>query len=127
MTGNSMAPTLQDGDTVTARTGNSNIAREDIVLIDRKHAQGRGVVKRVAGIPGDTIYLSRDRRQSVVKPPGADAGGRTADYQKLQLRRDEFWVLGDNPSISRDSRDYGRIRRQDIIGTIIDVNTRTRR
>ena len=81
----------------------------------------------MAGIPGDTVYLSRDRRQSMVNPLGADPKGGTENYRRLQLRRDEFWVLGDNPALSRDSRDYGTIRRLDIIGTIVDVNTRTRR
>jgi signal peptidase I len=51
------------------------------------------MVKRVVGVPGDDI----------------EDGART-------LGRGEYWVEGDNADASTDSREFGPVRRADLLG-----------
>jgi signal peptidase I len=63
----------------------------DIVLVAHPLRPQLRMVKRLAGVPGDTT------------------GGRT-------LARGEYWVLGDNTDGSTDSREFGPVRRRDLLG-----------
>jgi signal peptidase I len=90
-----MAPTLLPGERLLfdrlayvrgrPRTG-------DIVLVAHPLRPGIRMVKRLAGVPGET-------------PDGVRL-----------LARGEYWVLGDSPEASTDSRELGPVRRADLLG-----------
>jgi signal peptidase I len=63
----------------------------DVVWVAHPLQPELRIVKRVAGVPGDTL------------------DGRT-------LGRGEYWVLGDNTDESTDSRKFGPVRRRDLLG-----------
>jgi signal peptidase I len=69
------------------------------------------VTKRVIGVPGDTV-IGRGGRVYV--------NGRKADdvptgaFRRVHLGADEYFLLGDNRSISRDSRWFGVVPRRAI-------------
>jgi len=104
----------------------------DIVVI-RDPIDGLLSVKRVIATPGDSIgfvngsvvlngvklkepYLQRRSVTSSESLPNTDA----ALVLKFHLcRPNEFFVLGDNRACSIDSRSYGPIRREDILGMVI--------
>lgn len=83
--GGSMAPTLVPGDWALAVVPR-RYARRDVVVVEHPGRPGYEMVKRLTGIPGDTVG---DR----VLPP------------------DEFWVQGDHEPASTDSRHFGPVRR----------------
>jgi nickel-type superoxide dismutase maturation protease len=90
--GESMSPTLRPGDLlVAARSG--PIRRGALVVLEHPERPGYEMVKRLAGIPGDAV------------------GGVT-------LGPDEFWLIGDNPSSSTDSRTMGPFARSSIRGVV---------
>ena len=65
----------------------------DIVVIQHPKDQDRKVLKRIIGKPGDRIE-------------GVDLG------------EDEYFVLGDNKGVSEDSRHFGPIRKNQILGKV---------
>jgi signal peptidase I len=92
--GRSMAPALLPGERLLfdrlAYVRNRPRAG-DVVLVAHPLRRQLRIVKRLAGVPGDTL------------------GGRT-------LGRGEYWVLGDNADESTDSREFGPVRRRDLLG-----------
>jgi signal peptidase I len=114
--------------------------RGDIVVFDSKLADTR-LVQRVIGLPGDTVEMSDNRliingieaRYSNIEY-AADAlfeiesydgmshrielGGRSrlSTFGPVKVPNDRYLVLGDNRDNSADSRVYGFIPRDEIIG-----------
>jgi len=117
-------------------------ARGDIVVFDSRAANTR-LVKRVIGLPGDTVEMTDNRltingiaaRYSGVEYE-ADAtfeiesylnvshrielagtgGSRVGTFGPVTVPEDRYLVLGDNRDNSADSRFYGFIPRDEIVG-----------
>jgi len=87
-----MQPALQPGDFLVAvRRG--SIERGALVVIEHPARPGFEMVKRVDALPGER------------------AGDRI-------LGADEYWVVGDRPDASTDSRSFGAVRRSAIRGIV---------
>ena len=43
----------------------------------------------------------------------------TSDYDKITLGNDEYFILGDNRLISKDSRYFGAVKKDDIMGEAV--------
>lgn len=125
--GRSMETTLSDKDNlivdkITYRFNDPK--RFDIVVFPFQYAQNTYYIKRIIGMPGETVYideegniyidgeiLSEDYGKEVIE----DAGRA---YEPITLSENEYFVMGDNRNNSSDSRDpvVGNISRKDIIG-----------
>jgi signal peptidase I len=73
----------------------------DIVLVAHPLRPELLLVKRLVGVPGDVVE-------------GRPLGGNL--FGKNVSRGGEYWVLGDNESESTDSREFGAVRRRDLLG-----------
>jgi len=111
--GSSMATTLADGEFLfcTAWDIRFGSAERGDVVICRYPNRGRTLfVKRVVGVPGDTVY--RENNVTHVVHDGMDealdpnAYIRNPDYEPYVLGEDEYFVVGDNRYDSHDSRDW---------------------
>lgn len=91
--GESMAPVLQPGDWLIAVRAGS-IPLGSIVVVEHPERPGFELVKRLRGVPGDTL--------------GA-----------LVLGDDQYWVIGDRPEASTDSRWFGPVGRAAIKGVVV--------
>jgi len=127
--GNSMAPTLQN-------TGRYLLNRwvylvrepkpEDIVVL-RDPADDSYAVKRIIARGGDLICLKSGRvyvnghelNEPYLSPGTATFAGPNAPEQRIVCGKDQYFVLGDNRNNSADSRVYGPVSRQKILGMII--------
>jgi signal peptidase I len=80
------------------------------------------VVKRVIAVAGDRVE-GRDGGVFVngdeVEEPYLDAEDATADFPPMTVPDDEIFVLGDNRDRSQDSRAFGPIEVDDIVGKAI--------
>jgi signal peptidase I len=84
-------------------------------------------VKRIIGIPGDTVTITANavivdgktlKEPYIQVPPGASEN--PVVLQK-QLGPGQYFVLGDNRLNSNDSRFWGSVPRQDIVGKVVLV------
>jgi signal peptidase I len=108
--------------------------RGDIVVFNSK-AVGKTLIKRVIGLPGDTIAL-RDGRVyingQVLKEPyirqinGSPeptypftSGDPWSLEKPYTLAPNDYFMMGDNRTDSGDSRDWGPMHRSEIIGAAI--------
>ena len=123
VSGNSMSPTLHDGDVVFSSTTFFGLRRGDIVIFQTPDCGA--LVKRVVGIPGDIIsikggvvYLNGERLEEDYTAPGLYAAG-DVDYP-LRIPSDCYFVMGDNRPESRDSRMrcVGLVRDEDVLGVV---------
>lgn len=140
--GRSMYPTLKDGEFGFTNVGGvllNGVKRGDIVVVTmEKKGQKTHWVKRVIGMPGDTIscvndivfingkvldetqYIDPDYRQSCVdqfgyfnKVPNAD-NSDVQDFEEVKLGDDEYYVMGDNRPYSKDSRYVGPVKKSQL-------------
>lgn len=115
--GPSMLNTLHDKDImILDKIGMklNGIDRFDIVVIQTNHNK---IIKRVIGLPGETIEY-RDNKLYVNDKELEDsfANGITYDFEKIEIPKNSYYVLGDNREDSVDSRILGTITKQDILG-----------
>lgn len=140
--GRSMYPTLKDGEFGFTNVGGvllNGVKRGDIVVVTMEEkGQKTHWVKRVIGMPGDTIscvndivfingkvldetqYIDPDYRQSCVdqfgyfnKVPNAD-NTDVQDFEEVKLGDDEYYVMGDNRPYSKDSRYAGPVKKSQL-------------
>ena len=128
--GSSMNPTLTDRDNVLVNRVTyafSEPQRFDIVVFELKSEPGTFYIKRVIGLPGETVtirdgevYINGARLEgdvygnAPVRRPGRAAEGVT-------LGEGEYFVMGDNRNNSLDSRfnEPGSIQRHQLIGKVL--------
>ena len=128
--GSSMAPAFQDRDIVLFNRL-AKCGRGDVVILEAEGAKVRGAtvrkyVKRVAGVPGDTVNID----ETGVSINGklleeTRAVGATRETGPLQypmtLGADEYFVLGDNREHSMDSRSFGAVKDVQLEGKVITI------
>lgn len=96
--------------------------RGDIVTFPSKTEPGMILVKRIIGLPGETLTLHEGQvyvdghllDEPYVTGPTFPAYGEGLDGAYV-LGPDEYWVMGDNRTNSSDSRFFGPISREDIL------------
>lgn len=124
--GVSMYPTLEDGDSLIVDKITykfSDPQRFDIVVFPFQYQEDTYYIKRVIGLPGETVQISGGiiyingqplQEKNLREPIGK--GGLAAD--PITLGENEYFVLGDNRNNSSDSREpsVGNVSKSSIIG-----------
>jgi signal peptidase I len=120
----SMEPTLCPGDLVLVDLWDPDIgdlARDDLVAL-RPGPSDVPVVKRVVGLPGDKVAIEDALlyvNEELVDEPYVDH--KSIDslfYGPVVVPADRFLVLGDARATSIDSRAYGPVRADRLLGTV---------
>ena len=129
--GQSMYPTLENGDIlvmekISKRT--KNFDRYDIIVFDPLQGDHSTYIKRIIGLPGETIRIDEDANIYI---NGEILTSDIYGYEKLtdpgmaineiKLGEDEYFVMGDNRNNSLDSRfkEVGVINISQIKGNVI--------
>ena len=120
--GESMAPTLRDGQwVVVSRRAYARRppSRFDVVRFIDPRRPGSWSVKRIVGLPSELVELRGSElvtiRRTTDEPNAAPGNG--ADYSWMP-GPGEYVVLGDNRRGSTDSREYGPIGFSAITGAV---------
>lgn len=127
VSGSSMENTLSNGDNLIIDKISYRFRdpeRFEVVVFPYKLDEKTFFIKRVIGLPGETVYidakgtiyingekLEESYGREVIANPGLASS-------EITLADDEYFVLGDNRNNSEDSRfdDVGNIKRSDLIG-----------
>jgi len=123
--GTSMTETFHPGDRVVM----SRVlvffrcfSRSDVVVCKSSASNGgRDIIKRIIAVPGDWLVISDGiiilNGEELDEPYINDTF--TSGNIDIMLGEDEYFIAGDNRQESMDSRHYGAIRRDHIIGRVV--------
>jgi signal peptidase I len=129
----SMVPTLEVGDRVLVNKLSyrlHEVNRGDLVVFERPEGESdqsvKDLIKRVIGLPGDqlvikdnAVYVNGDRLDEGYLPDGTvTKQGRLdcVDESPCVIPEGSIWVMGDNREHSFDSRYFGPIEQNTIVG-----------
>ncbi len=127
--GDSMYPSLADGDNLIVDKISyrfSDPKRYDIVVFPFQYQEGTFYIKRVIGLPGETVQIQdgniyingKSLKESYGYEPIRNPGLAS---EAVTLGQNEYFVLGDNRNNSADSREpsVGCVSRDSIIGKAV--------
>lgn len=105
--GNSMLPNLTTGERVLALKW-TPLTRGDIIIFQLPNDTRNSFVKRVIGLPGDTVAISDGRvvvNGEILSEPYLQGKRTEGSFAATRVEPGHFFVLGDNRGFSMDSRD----------------------
>lgn len=127
VSGQSMETTLQDRDNLIVDKISYRFhdpSRYDIIVFPYKYEENTFYIKRIIGLPGETVQVKDGYTYINGKKLTSDIYGREVmdepgiAEEPIKLGSDEYFVLGDNRNHSQDSRDpyVGVLKRSDLLG-----------
>jgi len=126
--GSSMEPNFYDNEylvinEITYRFSEPD--RGDVVVINERDSMGEYIIKRIIGLPGEKVQITGGKviiynqdypEGKVLKEEYLEKGTYTSGNVIVELEDDEYFVLGDNREFSLDSRSFGPVKKDDIVG-----------
>jgi signal peptidase I len=125
----SMVPTLEVGDRVLVNKLSyklHDVHRGDVVVFERPPAARNGtdteikdLIKRVVAVGGDTLEAQDGRvyvNGELIEEPYLEPGTRTDNLPRQTIPEGQVFVMGDNRENSEDSRFFGPIDEDTIVG-----------
>jgi signal peptidase I len=122
--GASMEPNFSDGDyllidEITYRFREPD--RGEVIVFRNPNNQSEFYIKRIVGLPGDQIavsegnlYINGAISEEEYLPDDIEVGGE----QVVDLNNDQFYVMGDNRPKSYDSRSWGALDEDLVVGLV---------
>ena len=127
--GASMEPNFHDGEYLVIDQLSYRFRepkRGEVVVFQYPQDHSEFFIKRIIGLPGEEVRIEGGRItiRSSQYPEGIELSEapyipsdiRTGGQVDVQLESDEYFVLGDNRPASSDSRSWGAVDRDEIIG-----------
>jgi len=128
--GTSMMPGLTDQERIfinkyTYKLGAGSIEREDLVVFHYPYDPSQSYIKRIIGLPGDsiqivdgTVYVNGKKLDEPYVP---DEYRDHVPLEKKVVPANKYFVLGDHRSSSNDSRAWGMVPRRYIYGKAVFI------
>ena len=126
--GDSMVPTLKDGQLLLLTKYNKNFKRNDIVVLTKaisENSKKEKLVKRIIGLPGEYIeykngklYIDGKKSKDNFAAFTDDFFLEAIDINMKTIPENKYLVLGDNRTNSIDSRTIGLIDKDEIDGIV---------
>jgi len=129
--GESMEPNFQQGDYLIIDEISYQFRgpeRGEVIVFDAPKSPSQRYIKRIVGLPGETVKI-QDGQVNIVKKDGTAQAldesyylpdfFQTLGQTQITLGPEEYFVLGDNRSVSSDSRSWGPLSEENIIGRVL--------
>ena len=126
--GTSMLPNLEDQDRLfinkmAFRVG--DVQRGDVIVFEYPRDRSESYIKRVIGLPGDRVAIVHGRvivnGRALAEPYVPVRFTDDHSQPEMTIPANQFFVMGDHRSISKDSRDFGPVDRGLIYGKAVFV------
>lgn len=125
--GESMEPNFSNGDYLIIDEISYRLrepARGEVIVFRYPNDPSQRYIKRIIGLPGETVEINNGQimiynlagEKSVLEEPYLPDSILTNWSKKMTLSQSEYFVLGDNRLASADSRRWGSLPRENIIG-----------
>ena len=123
--GDSMYPTLKDGEILVLNKLDTNYKHDDVVVA---LALNTKIIKRVIGLPGENVeykdcklYINGEEVKDYVEECITEDFTLEDLYGYVTIPENYYFVMGDNRKASTDSRDYrvGLIKKDKILGKAV--------
>ncbi|WP_408954572.1 signal peptidase I [Natroniella sp. ANB-PHB2] len=117
----SMRPELQPGDRIFANKFIYRFReprRQEVVVFKYPVEPELNFIKRIIGMPGDRVEIVDGQvyiNDQILKE-GYILEESYSDFSEVQIPEDNYFVLGDNRNNSEDSRYWGFVPRENIVG-----------
>jgi signal peptidase I len=124
--GTSMQPQLDDQERIFVnkfiyRFG--EIRRGDVVVFYYPKDPSKSFIKRVVGLPGETVGIRHGRvyiNGKLLEEPYVLSHFQDADsYPSVEIKEGQYYMLGDHRNASNDSRSWGVVPRENIFGKAV--------
>ena len=106
-----------------------DLARQEPVVFRSPQKEGQYLIKRVIALPGESVKIENSKvmvangmhPEGFVLDESAYLSNTvvTTDMKAITLGPDEYFVLGDNRMHSYDSRSFGPIRKDQVVGRVL--------
>ena len=129
VSGASMAPNFATGDYLIVDEISYRLSspqRGDVIVFDASfipNYKGQRFIKRVIGLPGETVnilngqvQITKDGQIIILDESYLPSNLQTIGEANITLKSDQYFVLGDNRDYSYDSRMWGVLSKNNIIG-----------
>jgi signal peptidase I len=124
--GTSMAPLISDQERIFINKlvyRFEPISRGDVVVFWYPHDRTKSFIKRVVGLPGETVEIRQGRvyvndkslEEPYILPEYLDSNS----YPAFRVPAQEYFVMGDHRDSSNDSRMFGPVRAEYIYGKAV--------
>ncbi|MDO8470662.1 MAG: signal peptidase I [bacterium] len=126
--GSSMEPNFHNGDYLLIDEISFRLRapeRGEVIVFKYPENPSQKYIKRIIGLPGETIEVKEGKVR--ITGPAEDfvldedvylPGIETMGVDTLKLASDEYFVLGDNREHSSDSRYWGSVPKENLIGRV---------
>src|SRR3989338_7863245 len=128
VSGNSMVPTLHTGDYLITEKLSYRFKdpkQGEIIVLKNPRDESQDFIKRIIAVPGDTIqiinnvvYLNGQPLQETYLPSDTPtpAGAFLTEGSLVKVASNQYFVFGDNREHSSDSREWGPVTKEEIVG-----------
>ncbi|TFG35654.1 MAG: signal peptidase I [Parcubacteria group bacterium] len=127
--GQSMEPNFENGDYLFVDELSYRLKdpqRGEVIVFKYPNDVSQRYIKRIIGLPGETVEIkdgkidifNKDGEKLLKEEDYIPQSILTLGDTKTTLKENEYFVLGDNRSASSDSRRWGPVPREDIIGRV---------
>lgn len=128
--GNSMVPNFEHGDflltdKISYRFGEPE--RGDVIVFKAPQNSNFDYIKRIVGLPGEAVEIKEGKffvdgkrlEENYLPEDTYIREGKTLrEGLVLTIPAGEYWVMGDNRQHSSDSREWGPVPRENIVGKV---------
>lgn len=129
--GPSMYPTFHDGDYIITDKLTYRFSlpkRGDVIVFENPRNHSDDFIKRIIGLPGDKVKVMDSHiyvnDQMVAEPylqstVATDGRFFLQEGEEKTVDAGDYFVMGDNRQYSSDSREWGYVKKSEILGRVI--------
>lgn len=128
VSGSSMVPTMRNGDYLITEKVTYKIRDPkdgEIIVLKNPRNESQDFIKRIIAVPGEiveisnnTVYINGKAIEEKYLPSGVltRPGSFLTEGNPVKVSSNQYFVFGDNRDNSSDSREWGPVTKEEIVG-----------